>query len=122
MRGGSKLKIFVLVSVCLFVLGFWCAASAAPVSRATSSPALGSLPSIGPAYFCYKFSLPGFMFLFTAPKGGDLSGGGKAGAASDFLVFPAIDALSIEADPLSGQADLSFPKVSLHILNSVFIL
>jgi hypothetical protein len=122
MRRGSRLKISVLGSVSLFVLGFWCNVSAAPVYRPPSGSVLASPSSLGSPSFCSESSLAGFDFLYTSTKSSGLCVSGNAGVVGEFFVFSPIDGLSIKPDPLSGRDRLSFPKVSLQILNSVFIL
>lgn len=122
MRRGSRIKISVLASVSFFVLGFWCNVSAAPVYRPPSGSVLASPSSFGSPSFCTESSLAGFDFLYTSAKTRDLSGPGNPGAVGESFVFSLIDGLSIQPDPLYGRDRLSFPKVSLQILNSVFIL
>ena len=122
MGRGSKLKISVLACVFVFFLGLWCTASATHLYRTTSESVLVEARSVGPAYFCSGSFLAGSELLLTAPQTGDLSGGGKLSVASDFSVFSALDGLSIQAGSLSGRDRQAPPKVSLHILNSVFIL
>ena len=122
MRRESRLKISVLASVSFFVLAFWCNVSAAPVYRTTSGSVLAGPSSFGPPSFCSESSLSGFESLFTFSKTGGLPGSGNAGVVGEFFVFSPVDSLRIQPDPLSGRDRLFFPKVSLQILNSVFIL
>ena len=122
MRRGSRLKFIVLVSVSFFVLGFWCNASAAPPDRTTSGSVLVSSHSLGPGYICSKSLFYGSGFSIAVVKTANLSDSGNPRAVGEFFVFSPIDSLRIQPDPLSGRDRLSFPKVSLQILNSVFIL
>jgi len=122
MRRGSRLKISVMASVSFFVLGFWCNVSAVPVYRPPSGLVQASPSSSGSPSFCSESSLAGFVFLYTSTKSSGLCGSGNAGVDGEFFVFSPVDGLSIQPDPLSGRDRLSFPKVSLQILNSVFIL
>ncbi len=122
MRRGSRLKISVLASVSLFVLAFWCNVSAAPVYRPLSDSVLASPSSFGSPSFCSESSLTGFAFLYTSTKSSGLCGSGNAVVDGEFFVFSPIGGLSIQPDPLTGRDCLSFSKVSLQILNSVFIL
>ncbi len=122
MRRGSRIKIIVLASVSFFVLGFWCNVSAAPVYRPPSDSVLAGPHSFAPPSFCSKSFLAGFDFLYTSAKTRDLSGPGNPGAVGEFFVFSPIDGLGIQPNPLSGRDHPFFPKVSLQILNSVFIL
>ncbi len=122
MLRGSRIKISALASVSLFVLGFWCNVSAAPVYRTTSGSVLAGPSSFGSPSFCSKSSLAAFFFLYTSTKSSGLCGSGNAAVDGEFFVSSLIDGLSIQPDPLSGRDRLSFSKVSLQILNSVFIL
>ncbi len=112
----------VLASVSLFVLGIWCNVFATPLYRTTSASALAGPSPFGSPSFCFKSSLSEFEFLFTFSKTRNLSGSGNPGAVGESFVLSPIDSLRIQPDPLSGRDRLSFPKVSLQILNSVFIL
>ena len=106
----------------MFFMGLWCTATTTPFYRITSESVFIEARSVGPAYLCSGSFLAGSEFLLTASQTGDLPGWGKSSAASEFSVFSALDGLSIQADPLSGRDRQAPPKVSLHILNSVFIL
>jgi len=122
MRRGPRLKVIVLASVSLFVVGIWCKLSAGPLYRATSGSAPADLLPFGSPSFCSKPSLDGFDFLFTFMKTGGHSGSGNSGSVGEFFVFSLIDSLRIQSNLLSGQDNPFIPKVSLQILNSVFIL
>jgi hypothetical protein len=121
MRRGSSLNIIVLALVSFFVLGFWCNASAAPPDR-TSSSVLVSSPSTGPDYICSEPLPLGTGISITVAKTSNLSRSRNPGVVGEFFVFSPTDSLRIQPNLLSGRDHPFFPKVSLQILNSVFIL
>ncbi len=122
MRRGSKLKIIVLASVSFFVLGFWCNASAAPLSGKASGSVLVGLNSLGPYSICSEPLLLRAGFSIAVAKTANLSGSGNPRAVGEFFVFSPIETLRIQPNPLSGRDHPFFPKVSLQILSSVLIL
>lgn len=117
-----KLKIIILVSASLFFMGLWCSPSAIALYETASDSVLVGPRSLGPEYFCDKFSLSEYKSLLKATRVSDPSGGVKSKATSEFSVSSPISGVIVQPGLLSGHDRQSIPKDSLHILNSVLIL